>query len=248
MIVGVIADVHGNRWALEAVLADLRRRGVERVVNLGDCFYGPLDPAGTAALLRELDPASVLGNQDRILLDPASWSPTSKTFGFVMTELGADDLAWLSSARPTRIVAEELFLCHGSPRSDEAYLLEEVSDAGGVALRDPAAVAAELEGVVPAVVLCGHTHVPRTVLLPGGRLVVNPGSVGLPAYTDAKPRPHAMETGSPHARCAVLEKRDGAWRVEQIAVPYPWDEAAACARERGREDWAGWLLSGRGGT
>lgn len=44
----ILADVHANRWALDAVLDDIDRRGVDRLVNLGDSLYGPLDPAGTA--------------------------------------------------------------------------------------------------------------------------------------------------------------------------------------------------------
>ena len=67
--IAVLADIHGNRWALEAVLEDIRRRGIREMVNLGDCLYGPLDPAGTARLLLELDMPAVRGNEDRILLD-----------------------------------------------------------------------------------------------------------------------------------------------------------------------------------
>lgn len=44
--VAVISDVHGNRWALEAVLHDVRERGIPRMVILGDCVFGPLDPPG----------------------------------------------------------------------------------------------------------------------------------------------------------------------------------------------------------
>ena len=47
----VIADIHGNRWALEAVLQDIDRRGIQQIVNLGDHLTGPLDPAGTAEFL-----------------------------------------------------------------------------------------------------------------------------------------------------------------------------------------------------
>ena len=52
MRLGVIADIHGNLLALEAVLAKLDDLGVDRIVNLGDCASGPLWPAETAALLR----------------------------------------------------------------------------------------------------------------------------------------------------------------------------------------------------
>ena len=67
--VAVLSDIHGNRWALAAVLDDIGRRGITRLLNLGDSLYGPLDPAGTAALLLGLDCLSIRGNEDRILLD-----------------------------------------------------------------------------------------------------------------------------------------------------------------------------------
>jgi hypothetical protein len=94
-------------------------------------------------------------------------------------------------------------------------------------------------------VLCGHSHISRVVQLPGGRTIVNPGSVGLQAYTDDQPLPHKMETGSPHARYAVITEGAGGWTVEQVAVPYPWEKAARAARRRGRNDWAAWLETGR---
>jgi predicted phosphodiesterase len=66
----VIADIHGNRWALEAVLQDINRRGVGQIVNLGDHLTGPLDPAGTADLLIGRDMVNVRGNDDRALFSP----------------------------------------------------------------------------------------------------------------------------------------------------------------------------------
>ena len=47
-VIAVLADVHGNRWALEAVLADALGAGAGRFVDLGDCVMGPLDPRGSA--------------------------------------------------------------------------------------------------------------------------------------------------------------------------------------------------------
>jgi hypothetical protein len=66
----------------------------------------------------------------------------------------------------------------------------------------------------------------------------------LAAYTDDDP-PHIMENGSPHARYAILEKTSAGWLAEQISVPYDWNKAAACARQKNREDWAHWLMTGR---
>ena len=77
--------------------------------------------------------------------------------------------------------------------------------------------------------------------------VVNPGSVGLPAYCYDSPRSHAMEAGSPHARYAIVDLDDARCRVEQIAVPYDWETAARTAATNGRHDWATWLRTGRAG-
>jgi calcineurin-like phosphoesterase family protein len=58
-----------------------------------------------------------------------------------------------------------------------------------------------------SLILCGHTHIPRSERLADGRLIVNPGSVGLQAYEDQLTFPHKMETGTPHARYAFLEPK-----------------------------------------
>ena len=68
--IAVLSDIHGNRWALEAVLADIQHRGVDELMNIGDSLYGPLDPAGTAEILLPLNIPTVRGNEDRIILHP----------------------------------------------------------------------------------------------------------------------------------------------------------------------------------
>ena len=88
---------------------------------------------------------------------------------------------------------------------------------------------------------------PRLLPLDGGPTVVNPGSVGLPAYDHDVPFAHVMQSGSPHARYALLERRDGSWQVQLRAVAYDWAKAAALARAHGREDWALALLTGLAG-
>jgi hypothetical protein len=62
MRIAILADVHGNCLALDAVLADLTQRGgAELVVNLGDCVSGPLWPAETMERLATLDVVTVRG-------------------------------------------------------------------------------------------------------------------------------------------------------------------------------------------
>lgn len=240
--IAVISDIHGNLWALDAVLADIEKREIDSIVNLGDSLYGPFDPAATADRLIGLGIPSVLGNQDRVSLFPPPAS--SRTLEYVNQSLSARHFDWLKSLPVTDVMHDRIFLCHGAPNSDEVYLVEAMSEAGAC-LRDPEHIAADLAGVEQEMVLCGHSHVPHTVYLADGKLVVNPGSVGLPAYWDDVPRPHIMESGCPHAKYAVLVRDSGDWLVEHLIVPYDWQTAAKAAEKNGRSDWARWTASGR---
>lgn len=237
----VIADVHGNRWALEAVLQDIDRRGIQQIVNLGDHLTGPLDPAGTADLLIERDMLSICGNDDRVLFTPAEELSSSQRY--TREQLTPAHLHWLRTLPTTAVVADELFVCHGD-LFDAPYLLEQV-EASGVCLRSTGEIEASVADIAQPVILCGHSHVPRTVSHPQGKLIVNPGSVGLPAYTMETPFPYAMESGSPHARYALLHRMQNAWQVEHVQVPYSSELAATVARGNQRADWAEWLTTGR---
>jgi putative phosphoesterase len=227
--IAVISDIHGNIYALEAVLADIRARGIREILNLGDHVHGPIEPASTADLLMHTGMRAIRGNQDRVV-------PQS-----TLEVLAPRHVDWLRSLPPA-LEIEDALLCHGTPSSDETYLLETVTPVGA-----RAATAAEIGGRVgdlrATLLLCGHTHIPR-VVRHGGVLIVNPGSVGLPAYEDDSPHPHRVETGSPHARYAVLTKTEGNWSVELIAIPYDWAAAASSARRHRREDWARRLETG----
>jgi len=236
-----ISDIHGNRPALEVVLKDIDRRGADRIYNLGDSLFGPLDPAGTFALLTGREITHLRGNGDRELLGPDDGSDT--TLNRQRRGLSPAERAWLE-AQPGRIDEGDLTAFHASPGSDDAYLLECLTEAG-VALRPADEVQAGLTGVWAEAVVCGHSHRPGILRLPDGRLVVNAGSVGLPAYYDDRPSPHKMESGGPEAKYALLEKSGGGWRAEIVEVVYDCRAAADMALTQGRPDWAEWLMSGR---
>ncbi len=230
----LIADIHGNAWALDAVLDDIRRRGVRVVVNLGDSLNGPLDPSGTADLLLRHGVPSLRGNGDREVLE--GLAPQ------VRAHLTPAHLAWLRDLPETLTVAD-LLLCHGTPTCDDQPLLETIT-AQGARPATPDEITARLDGTRARALACAHSHLARVVRLPDGRSIINPGSVGLPAYTDEAPHPHAMQSGSPHARYALLSRWGDEWTVEQLCVPYDWHAAAAQARRAGRPDWAAWLSTG----
>ena len=237
----IIADTHGNRWALEAVLQDIDRRNISQIINLGDHLTGPLDPAGTANLLIGRSMLSICGNDDRVLFAPAEEFSASQRY--TRDQLTEAHMNWLRSLPPTAVVADELFVCHGD-LFDSPYLMEQV-EASGVFLRSTRAIEASVAAISQPVILSGHSHVPRTVSLPNGKLIVNPGSVGLPAYTMETPIPYAMESGSPHAHYALLTKMQNKWQVQHVQVPYDWEYAARVARDNQRADWAEWLTTGR---
>ena len=246
MRIAVVADIHGNVRALRAVMDDLKEVAPDTVVNLGDCLSGPLEAADTADVLISLAWQTVRGNHDRQLLDrPAD--KMGKSDQAALSELKNHHKAWLANLEPTATV-EDILLCHGAPDDDLTYLLEHVDDDGGVQIATKAEVVKRLRGSSASVVLCAHSHVPRFVGLDDGRVVVNPGSVGLPAYTDSDPT-HSMQTGAPHARYAVLERRKAGerWRVSFRVVEYDWDAAAERAKQKGRDDWAHWIRTGYAG-
>jgi predicted phosphodiesterase len=83
-------------------------------------------------------------------------------------------------------------------------------------------------------IVCGHTHILRVVPLPNGTVIVKPGRVGLPAYDDEMPNYHSMETYTPNASYAIIEKREHQWHVELLSVSYCHQRSAERARCLGR--------------
>lgn len=244
MRIAVVADIHGNVRALRAVMDDLKEVAPDRVINLGDTVSGPLEAAETADVLISLAWTTIRGNHDRWLLEKSE-ADMGRSDQAAYAELKNHHKAWLSSLEESAEV-EGLIFCHGTPDSDTTYLCETVEADGRVRVATRAEVTRRLGGAHPPLVLCGHSHIVRAVGLEDGRMVVNPGSVGLPAYTDAEPVKHSMEMGAPHARYAVLERKKAAdpWHVTFRVVAYDWDAAAASAMKKGREDWARWIKTG----
>jgi len=240
----LLSDIHGNSWALTAVLDDIHTKGISDLINLGDIFYGPLDPGGTVDILNGYRMETVQGNEDRIIHDTAEEDSTNPTLYFVNSQLSNQEKIWLRQLPKTKIIDNEIFLCHGTPGDDSKYLLEEIRH-NLVTLRSESEIKALVRNIDCPVILCGHSHVSKTVYLPDGRMIVNTGSVGLPAYSDNSPQFHRMETGCPHASYTILKKAKKGWNVEHIQVVYDWEKAAQQAEKNHRKDWAQWLRTGR---
>jgi putative phosphoesterase len=242
MTLAVIADIHGNLPALEAVLADIARRGVTRIVNLGDCLSGPLWPRETCEVLMARGYPTVRGNHDRWVATfaPADMYPSDR---YTFNELNEAQRRWLGEL-PTsvRLDGNILGVHARSGHDDQHYLLEDIEQ--GRVVRAPVEkIAQRLDGTDAAVVLCGHSHQQHMVRVPGGPLVVNPGSVGLPAYRDPDGIAHVSEAGSPHARYALIGG-DGAMAIELVALDYDHASAAKRAIANGSSGWAHALQTG----
>jgi predicted phosphodiesterase len=244
--IAAVSDIHGNLLALDAVMADIATRSVDVVVNLGDLLSGGLQPAETADRLVALGLPTVRGNHERQLLTtpPEQMGASDR---LAHDTLRPEHLAWLTALPVTLQVADGVLAFHGSPTDDLTYLLDTVDETG--------ARAATLEEVLERLghessrplLLCGHTHLQRQLRLPSGALVVNPGSVGWPAYADDDPYPHVMEAGTPHARYAIVDDTSGTWQAVFHAVDYDWQRAAQIAERNGRSDVAHSLRTGRCG-
>jgi predicted phosphodiesterase len=256
--IAAISDIHGNLPALRAVLADIDAEGdVDAVINCGDTLGGPLESAKTADLLMARGIPMIAGNHERQLLT-LPLERMNASDACTASEIDATQRAWLAAAPPTLWLADDVFVCHGTPTSDLHYWLETVTDDfghhGSRGVR-----AATMDEIVQrlghgehaqraSLIFCGHTHVPRVVqAIVGTRSItlVNAGSVGLPGYDDEHPHFHWIENGSPHARYALARRGRSGWDVQLRSVAYDFEPMARLAEQRGRPDWAHPLRSGR---
>ena len=241
MRLAIVADIHGNVLALEAVVTDLKRRNVDCVVNLGDCVSGPLWPRETADLLIALGWPTIRGNHDRWVTDlPPDKQYPSDAYAF--SALGRTQLEWLKALPPLLELDDGVLAFHGRPDDDNAYFLENV-ECG----RLVQASADELRSrtlLVPAkILLCAHSHICRQILV-DGKLVINPGSVGQPAYADPTPPAHVSESGSPFAHYSIVDIDANVARIESIVVQYDHVAAAQRAVTNDSPSWAHFLMTG----
>jgi predicted phosphodiesterase len=179
--VAVLADIHGNRPALDAVLAEADVAGADVVVLLGDIALGPL-PAETLDVLAGLGERAVWvhGNCEREMVTafdggevPGPNGPEAAASAALIGRPHRDMLDGLPLTVTLDIggLGQTLF-CHASPRRDDEMLLVD-SPLG----RWESALSGLGPGV--QVVVCGHTHM-QFDRLAAGRRVINPGSVGMP--------------------------------------------------------------------
>lgn len=240
--IALISDIHGNAWALKAVLADIKNRGIDAMLNLGDSLFGPLDPQGTFDLLRNENMLSISGNQDRFIVENIGKRSDNHSLEFVKASLNDDAIAWLQKL-PFDHSYGNIYCCHGTPTNDSEVLLEKI-EVGHVSVQPNIVLDDVLASINESIVVCGHSHVPRMVQT-SKKTILNPGSVGLPAYDADFPLPHKMESLSPLAKYAIIKQKEKGLDIDLIAVNYDYEKAALQAEKNNRADWASWIRSGR---
>jgi putative phosphoesterase len=205
MRIAALYDVHGNLPALEAVLADVEREGVDEVLFGGDLTWGPL-PRETLELVRSVDSASfVRGNADR---EPDEWERSC---------LSEEEVAFLQTQPPT-LERDGVLYCHATPRSDDEVVTPATPDER---LREI------LAGVEQRVVVAGHTHMQQDRLVEGIRFV-NAGSVGLPYEGEPAAFWALLVDGVPELRKTEIEHE----RVVEVFRQSRWPRASEILGER----------------
>ena len=241
--IALVSDIHGNRWALEAVLADIRERKITTILNLGDSLYGPLDPMGTYTLIRENGFINLSGNEDRLLAVYGRSRENHKTMDYVLSHITPEVLSWLEALPFDYEYNKEVYCCHGTPAFDTEYLLEDVRS-GQPVLKENTAIHDQLQRVTIPVICCGHSHLSH-VIQTEKYLIINPGSVGCPAYDDDIPVYHRMESGTPRARYTFIKMGQSGVTTAHISVEYDTEKAARTAEKNGHDNWGFWLRTGR---
>jgi predicted phosphodiesterase len=220
-VYGLVADIHGNREALGAALWLLQRRGVERIVCLGDVVGYNADPDECVDMLREQRAVIIAGNHDLIGTGQMNFRRCSNKAEYSLKRtrrtLSPASAAFLAALPATLVLEDGVALVHGGVRDVQQYM------STPALIRQNAAL---LQADFPGARLCffGHSHEQKlyrvdadevSEIEPHGRIFlqrdktffVNPGSVDA-----SRKREHKL------AECAIFDS--GAWSVEFLRVPY----------------------------
>jgi predicted phosphodiesterase len=207
----ILADIHGNMPALEAVIQDLRQVAVDHVVVAGDCInWGPFSQEVVERVTRE-GWAVIRGNNEFYLLDyetrraPPAWNTLSD---FPVLPWLHDQLhgrwqntiaAWADTLQLRHADAPPIRVVHGSPRS--AWEAMHPTDTDET-------LAPMLAGVSESVLIAAHTHLAMDRRVNSTR-ILNPGAVGLP-----------LDGQVALARYMLLDPVDDQWYATFCSVPF----------------------------
>ena len=227
MRIAVMADIHGNRAALETCVAEARRRGAEEYLFLGDYLGEMAYPEKTLELLETLRKEApctfIRGNKENYWIDRLKganpdwvWESGSSSTGilkYVYDRLEEKQIRWFEEMPIAKTMVypglPPFVICHGSPRKVNESMREDYPYIDELAA-----------GLETELTVCGHFHI-QSVYSRNGHRVINPGAVGV-----------ALRCGG-QTQFMMLCGKDGQWEENLITLPYDREKAIREMEEEG---------------
>jgi len=243
MRIAVFSDIHGNSFALKAVLDDIATNGhFDALVAAGDISLGGSDPVGCVDLLREVGAIAVYGNTDRYLTEPDNpppdelhlkkWDHLRAQVDWALHRLGDERVSWLCmlpfSLRfsPPPDFNDDLLIFHGNPQNviDFIFPPPEQQPAYFDKVLQPDEdndLAKLMQGVTAKICAFGHMHITSTRKWREYTLV-NVAPCSMPAL-DKDPR----------ARYTIFDWKNDCWQINRKYVEYDYRQEVAALQASG---------------
>lgn len=230
----IFSDIHGNRFALEAVLNAIASDGhFDALVAAGDLALGGADPAGCVDLLREANVLAVYGNTEKYLTEPDNvppdelhrrkWAHLRAQVDWTLTRLEAERVAWLRTLpfelcfSPPSDFDDDLLVFHANPKDIIEFIYpsphQQLVYFGKVLQPDDDPTLEKLMKGVPARTCAfGHLHL-SSIRKWHGYTLVNVSPCALPALEN-----------DPRARYTVFDWAEGSWQITQRYISYDYTQ------------------------
>lgn len=202
MRIALIADIHSNLAALEAVLADIEAQKIKKILCCGDVIGYAGSPNECCDKIRSLNAPCIAGNHDvnAVTFENIGWfnDDAKAALGWTAGRLTKENRTWLMSLPRIwreKIEGKEIVMVHGSPHD---YLYEYVEKGA-----DEKLFRLFLEETKADILVLAHTHVPWIKKI-DNKLIINPGAVGQP------------RDGNNHASYAILDTKKGGVEIRRV--------------------------------
>lgn len=237
MKIAILSDIHGNLFALNAVLEDISKNNIDEIFCLGDLAMAGPEPNQTINFVKAKDWVIVQGNTDKMIAEYSLEVYNSVKSGApIMANALENDVNIISDENkaflkslPEKLSIErdgvKILLVHGSPRRNNENIFPDLT-------QDQ--IEEIVNNVDENIVFCGHTHIPCGYQTQKGVTVVNDGSVG---------RPFTQNT---EACYVIAEIQNGAFSIEHKFVKYDKEKASKILAQRpfeGAEKLANMLIN-----
>ena len=247
MRIAIFSDVHGNPFALDAVLEAIAGDGdFEHIVAAGDIAFGGSNPVHCIDRIRSSGISAVYGNTEVYIHSPEQapgdhlhlkkWGKLQADAYWIREKIGSERIAWLSALpfelrfSPTDRPEDGLLIFHANPKTIEEMLLPPAEDQlrlfGSVVQPDDDPELDRLfEGVQARTVVFGHYHF-TNVRYWKGRRWINVAPVSMPA-----------KDHDPRARYTILEWKSHQWDWTRRYVAYDYTQELAALAACGLPHW-----------